>query len=258
LIKKRKGKKWKNWDQAKKNFQKNKKTIKNRKRTVKNITINNKVIIIGAGPSTKKYINELKKCNLDNITVICCDIILPFLDKHNIKVDYVFTVEYKKVKFFFKNVDTSKYTLCAYAGANSENIKKWKGKYCFFDILSDDKVYVSENLERYLAGTNVFNTALSVVKKENPESKVFMLGNDLYYENKLYPCDKEDKISKIKKNNPNIFIKYMNKNTTKQYLKAFLWLKQAYLLKIYKSIFVPCTGLEHIFPVISISRFCND
>jgi|GEM_PF-5817727 len=156
-------------------------------------------IIIGAGPSLDKNINQLKKyaskIKTKKIKVICCDITARRVRKY-IDIDYIVTLDGQpEVADFFQGLKTDA-ALIAPVYVYTDVLKRFAGRKYFYNLYNQNneecRVFFETlaeltGIKKYIqTGYIVFNTALSL-SIEMGFSKVILMGHDLAYsDNKLY------------------------------------------------------------------------
>lgn len=89
------------------------------------ITINDKVIVFGAGPSLKKNINELKKINLQNYTLIAADGATTALLEEKITPDIIVTDLDGKIGDIIQANNQGSILVIHAHGNNRDNIKRY-------------------------------------------------------------------------------------------------------------------------------------
>ena len=241
---------WKRWQEAQSNYQQNQITIIENQKT--RIKFKDKVILIGAGESVTSEIENLKNLDLSNVTVCCCDRSYKYLYE-TIRIDYVFTLDPMDVEFF-KGVSKFESILIAYSGTSSDRIKDWKGKIYFVEHRSDDGIILDDKLKKYIAGTNVFNTAISIIKTENYNAEILTIGNELMFKDYYYFWETERFKIKCWKGFINIDGIY---KTTKGFYEAAKWLSKNIKSKYLNFIYTTSPGLVPKIPVIQIKDFIN-
>ncbi len=89
------------------------------------ITINDKVIVFGAGPSLKKNINDLKKINIQNYTLIAADGATTALLEEKITPDIIVTDLDGKMDDIVKANNEGSILVIHAHGNNRDNIKRY-------------------------------------------------------------------------------------------------------------------------------------
>lgn len=115
------------------------------------------VILVAAGPSLEKNISLLKEVQNKAVTV-CADIVMPRLIEEGIKPDFVVTIDPQGlISHYMGNCDTSDLTYVLPTTGSPETIKKWKGRFIFFNQ-TDEIAHKKEWLYKITKPTQGFGS----------------------------------------------------------------------------------------------------
>ncbi len=164
------------------------------------------VFIIGAGPSLKKNVNQLKLIpKYSTGKIMAVDISLPYLYKNGIIPDYCISIDSDGRLFRMmdelENIDTTNIILLCSVNACPDLVNEWKGPKYFFMNHVDNKIFEDrmisntktykidedENIEIIFEGIypefyprgNVTATAIQFIMKELNAWKIIFVGLDL-------------------------------------------------------------------------------
>lgn len=139
-------------------------------------------IIVSAGPSLDKNIEELKRVNKRAI-IFAVDRSLSFLQKHDIEPDYIVTVDPLKPLEYFGDGRVIRTPLFTEVYSNKEILDVHQGRKIFYNALS----YVNTILEKIgkpimnlSIGTSVATATFSICLKLGFK-KIILVGQDLAY-----------------------------------------------------------------------------
>lgn len=149
------------------------------------------VIVVGAGPSLDKYVDDLKKLiNRQDVVIIATDMALRTLALNGIIPKFVITCE-TVPKNFFAGVDTSNIHLLSFSCSSHTNIRKWEGPISFYNWMKKgelyDELWQTAGQELGSVGTASIVTSQAVAIALGCEiRKLIILGNDLAFKDNYY------------------------------------------------------------------------
>jgi len=159
----------------------------------KNVDEKMPAVIVAAGPSLNKNVEELKKIK-GHAFIVCTDRALSVLDKHDIVPDVVISMDAEKSPDYLDvKVAKNTYLLCSYQ-TNIETQKLFEGRCIFFHALRYEIELIGEHVGRQIPdhGGNVAGAAFIVCETLGIK-KVILIGQDLAFTGgKHHADDKEE------------------------------------------------------------------
>lgn len=140
------------------------------------------VIIVSAGPSLDKNINDLKAAQGKAI-IVAVDSALKYLLKINLIPDFVVTIDARKSMSHFESEEFKTIPLLCMMSSNNEVLKEHKGRKIFFELekyTSELYKYFEKPWFSYVAGGSVATAAYSIFVCMGFRT-IILIGQDLAY-----------------------------------------------------------------------------
>ncbi|WP_026671008.1 motility associated factor glycosyltransferase family protein [Butyrivibrio sp. AE3006] len=149
-------------------------------------------IIVSAGPSLNKNVEELKKVKGHGF-IMCTDRALSVLDKHGIEPDVIVSMDAEKSPDYLRaDVSKNAYLLCSYQ-TNSETQKIFDGRCIYFHTLRYERTLFGEKAGTSVAdlGGNVAGGCFVICQLLGIKN-IVLIGQDLAFTGGRHHADDKD------------------------------------------------------------------
>ena len=139
------------------------------------------IILVGAGPSLEKNVNELKNVN-KRALIVACSHATELLHKNGIDVDLVAQVDMEEGHNYCSYDFDNSYRMLFYTGAAKDIQAKYNGNGLYFgfdNVVFSDSIWQSE--PRYLAGGGSVITMVFSLFVSAGFTRFILIGEDLAY-----------------------------------------------------------------------------
>jgi len=159
--------------------------------------------LVGSSPALKKDVLLLKDVNRDNSRILCCNSSLKFLLRHDVKPDYVISLDSDKIDIpQHLDIDRDDITLLASSATHRSVLDKWKGPIYYLPYYSLDdelKPKIRAKLGRKVpSGGNSMTEALFVATVIFGAKVIVFVGTEYCFDKDYYADKTAAKQEKLK------------------------------------------------------------